>query len=84
MNILGSPLVVQDKVLIADEDGEVAILWLSPDDVVTKTNDAEENHEVAQINVTDSVYASPVFVNGVLYVADRHRLYAIEAGDDSK
>jgi outer membrane protein assembly factor BamB len=84
MNILGSPLVVRDKVFVADEDGEVAILRLSPDDVGAKTTDAGENREIAHINVAGSVYASPVFVNGVLYVADQHRLYAIEAGNDSK
>ena len=35
---------------------------------------------VAEINVGESVFASPIFANGTLYVAGKSRLYAIGEG----
>jgi outer membrane protein assembly factor BamB len=67
--IWGSPYVVDGKVLIGDEDGELAVL--------------KEGKELKEIVVNDcgsSVYTSPVVANGTLYITSRNRLYAIAEG----
>lgn len=61
-----SPLVIDGKVYVADEDGAVTIFRLS-----------KRKRQIAEIDMLDAIYCSPVFANGVLYVATRGRLYAI-------
>ena len=68
---LASPLIVDGKVYVADEDGDITIFALS-----------KKKKIVAEIPMPDAVYCSPVFVGGVLFLATRSRLYAI-AGKDS-
>jgi outer membrane protein assembly factor BamB len=62
-----SPLIVDSKVYLADEDGDVCILALS-----------REKKKIAQHSFPEPIYASPIFANGVLYVATTSHLYAIE------
>lgn len=64
---LGSPLIVDDKVYLADADGEVAIFRLT----------AEPHEPLRKISFPTYTYSSPVFANGTLYVANRHTLFAI-------
>ena len=66
----GSPLVVGDKVYICDEDGDVAVFNVS--------KDAKE--PIAESNLGNAVYGSPVFANGTLYVMAKDKLYAIQEG----
>jgi outer membrane protein assembly factor BamB len=64
--VWGSPYVVDGKVLIGDEDGDVAVLQ------------AGKTHELlSEVNMGNSVYSTPVVANGVLYIMTRSRLYAI-------
>jgi outer membrane protein assembly factor BamB len=78
--IVASPLIVDDKVYVANEDGDVAILRLSADPNVAMRRVKGENKPLAEINTGgSSIYSSPVFANGVLYVATRNRLFAIAA-----
>ena len=65
--VWASPLIVDDKVYVADEDGEVAIFRLT----------AEAHEPLREISFPGCIYSSPVFANGTLYVADRHTLFAI-------
>ena len=62
----GSPMVVDGKVYIGDEDGDIAILQAS-----------KEKKVIAEINMGSSVYCTPVPANGVLFVANRNQLYAL-------
>lgn len=78
-SIYGAPLIVGDKVYIADEDGDVAILGLSADPSRALRNLADGPAPLAEVNVDDTVYCSPIFANGTLYVASRDTLYAIRA-----
>ena len=64
--IWGSPLVVDGKVYLGDEDGDVAILQAT-----------REKKVIAEINMGSSVYCTPVPANGTLFVANRNQLYAI-------
>lgn len=86
-----SPLIVNDKVYIADEDGEVAIFQCSADrkhslkstEVTNKGGSRSTQHTpLREVVVNSSVYATPVVANNVLYIADRSRLYAIAADDE--
>ena len=64
--VWGSPYVVDGKVLIGDEDGDIAVLQ------------AGRTHElISEVNMGNSVYSTPVVANGVLYIMTRSRLYAI-------
>ncbi len=64
--VWGSPLIVDAKVYLGDEDGDVVVFQLS-----AKRNLLAEN------NVGDSVYSTPVVAGDVLYISTRSRLFAI-------
>ena len=72
--IWGSPYVVDGKVMIGDEDGELHVL-----------QHGKTLKELAVNDMKNSVYTTPVAANGVLYVANRKTLFAIQgstAGTD--
>lgn len=64
-----SPLIVEDRVYIGDEDGDICIFKLS-----------SEKELIAELNVGSSVYTTPVVANDVLYIANKNRLFAIKEG----
>ncbi len=53
-----SPLIVNDRVYVCDEDGEVAIFRLS-----------HECELLKEIGMRNAIYATPVVANDTLYVA---------------
>ncbi|MGB0717241.1 MAG: PQQ-binding-like beta-propeller repeat protein, partial [Phycisphaerae bacterium] len=65
--IWGSPFVVDGKVMLGDEDGEVVVL-----------KHGKEMKELATMDMRNSVYTTPVVANGVLYITNRRALFAIE------
>ena len=74
----GSPLIVNDTIYVADEDGDVCLLRLSSDPQVALQKDFGMWGPLKKIDTGQSIYASPIFANGVLYVANTHRtLFAI-------
>lgn len=66
--IWGSPFVVDGKVMLGDEDGEIVVLKHGKNMKELSTND-----------MRNSVYTTPVVANGVLYITNRRSLFAIEA-----
>ncbi len=64
----GSPLAIDGKLYLCDEEGDVAIFEAS-----------KSFREVATVNVGNTSYCSPIFINNTLYVMTRDRLFAIEA-----
>jgi outer membrane protein assembly factor BamB len=77
----GSPLIVDDKVYVGDEDGEVAIFRLSADPAVAmKDVDGEMKPHYGEINMANSVYSTPIVAGNILYIANRTHLFAIAAG----
>ena len=64
----GSPLVVDGKVYLCDEDGDVAIFEAS-----------KTLKEIATHNLGTASYCSPIFVNNTLYFMTREKLFAIGA-----
>ncbi len=68
-----SPLIVEDRVYISDEDGDIGIFKV-----------AKEQTQIAEINVDSAVYTTPVAANQTLYIANRNRIYAIQEGAQSE
>jgi outer membrane protein assembly factor BamB len=64
-----SPLIVEDKVYIGDEDGDISIFKL-----------AAEMDMIGEINMGSSVYTTPVIANDTLFIANRNRVFAIREG----
>ena len=71
----GSPLIVDGKVYIGDEDGDIAIFKLSSDPEVAMSDE----EPIAEVNVGNAVYSSPVVANDVLYIANKSTLFAISS-----
>ncbi|QEG36540.1 outer membrane protein assembly factor BamB family protein [Bythopirellula goksoeyrii] len=70
----GSPLIVEDKVYIGDEDGEVAIFRHSADPEVAM-EDGEPYYGTQDMG--NSVYSTPIVADDVLYISNRTHLFAI-------
>jgi outer membrane protein assembly factor BamB/protein-L-isoaspartate O-methyltransferase len=64
---VAAPLIVDNLVYLVDEDGEVDILEL-----------AKTKKFIKQISVEGPLYASPIYANGVLYLASNEFLYAVK------
>ena len=64
--IWSSPMVIDGKVYVSDEDGDVAILEAS-----------KEKKVISTVNMGSSVYATPVPANGALFIMNRNQLFAL-------
>ena len=64
--VWGSPMVVDGKVYLGDEDGDVAILAAT-----------REKKVIGEINMGSSVYCTPIPANGALFIANRNQLFAL-------
>jgi len=71
--VWGSPFVVDGRVYLGDEDGDVEVLK------VGKTKQV-----LGSYNMGVSVYSTPVARDGVLYVLARNRLFALQQGATGK
>jgi outer membrane protein assembly factor BamB len=69
--VWGGPLLADGKIYIGDEDGDMAVFEL-----------AEQMNLLAEINMGDSVYGSPIAVGDTLYVNTRSHLFAISEKAD--
>ena len=57
--------------ILGDEDGDIVVL----------KHDGSKAQVLSEINMDNSVYSTPVACKGVLYIATRTQLFAIEAKD---
>jgi outer membrane protein assembly factor BamB len=72
-HIWGSTLVVDGKVLLGNEDGELVILKAG-----------KEYEEINTVGYPAPIYATPIVANGTLYVMTQTHLYAYEMGEGAK
>lgn len=72
----GSPLWVDGKIYVTDEDGDVRIF------PATKT--PPKKSDIIEHPMGAASYCSPVLVNGVLYIMTRDHLFAIKEGAQYK
>jgi len=82
----GSPLIVDGKVFIGNEDGDLCIFGFSKDPkqamkVKEKSSpDGPDRYEPLNvIFMNNAIYSTPIVANNVLYVANKSTLFAIEA-----
>lgn len=80
--VCGTPLIVDGKVYIPGQEGNVSIFGLSsdPNRAMRRLNGVDE--PLRKIETGDMHYCSPIFAQGVLYLATRSRLFAVAAGQD--
>jgi outer membrane protein assembly factor BamB len=71
--IWGSPMLIDGKIYLGDEDGDVVIL-----------QEGKTLKVLGEINMGSSVYSTPVPANGVLYISNRNELYALAEGAGTK
>jgi outer membrane protein assembly factor BamB len=64
--IWGSPMLIDGKIYLGDEDGDIVIL-----------QEGKTEKVIATPNMTSSVYSTPIPANGVLFIANRNQLFAI-------
>jgi outer membrane protein assembly factor BamB len=77
----GSPLVVDGKVYIGDEDGDVAVFKHSSDPKVAMEGEGDDRKPaLGEISMGNSVYSTPIVAQNVLYIANRTNLFAIGEG----
>jgi outer membrane protein assembly factor BamB len=62
----GSPCIVEDKVYIGDEDGDICVFKLS-----------KEMELIAENSMENSVYSTPVVANNTLFIANKDHVFAI-------
>lgn len=66
-SVWASPMIVDGHLLLGDEDGELSIL---------PTGRKLDENAVRKIRFRSSIYSTPTIAGGVLYLADRSKLYA--------
>ncbi|MCC6491930.1 MAG: PQQ-binding-like beta-propeller repeat protein [Pirellulales bacterium] len=77
----GSPMIVEDKVYVGDEDGEVSVFKHSADpSVAMKEQDGEMVPAYAANPMGASVYGTPIVAGNVLYINNQTHLFAISPG----
>jgi outer membrane protein assembly factor BamB len=67
--VWGSPMLIDGKLYLGDEDGDVVILA-----------EGKTKRVISEINMGSSVYSTAVPANGALYIANRNQLFAIKEG----
>ena len=71
--VWGSPLAVDGKVFIGNEDGTLTIFKASKEK-------AEVLAQKETVNYS-AIYSTPTFADGVMYLSDRTRLYAVSVSE---
>ncbi len=71
--IWGSPMIIDNKVYLGDEDGDMVVLEHS------KTLKV-----ISEQNMGSAVYSTVVPANGALFVMNRNQLYALQQGTQLK
>lgn len=75
-HIWGSPLVVDGKVYIGTEEGELIILETGKELKVIR-GESDEDEDLRAVEFKGPVYSSPVVANGALYIATQSHLYSL-------
>lgn len=68
-----SPLIVEDRVYMGDEDGDITIFRL-----------ASTQQLLGELNMGSALYTTPIVARNTLYIANRNRLFAIQEGASSE
>ena len=64
--VWGSPMVIDGRVYLGDEDGDVIVLAA-----------AKEKKVISEQNMGSAVYMTPVPAHGTLFIGNRNQLFAL-------
>ena len=64
--VWGSALLVDGKLYLGDEDGDVVIL-----------EEGKTKKVITEMKLGSAVYSTPVPAHGVLFISNRNQLYAL-------
>ena len=64
--IWGSPVVIDGKVYLGDEDGDVVVMQTG-----------KEKKLISEVNMGSSVYSTPVPANGALIIMNRNQIFSL-------
>jgi outer membrane protein assembly factor BamB len=77
----GTPLIVEDRVYIGDEQGDVRVFPLTGNpQAALKMVDGEPKPALGSVNMEIAVYTTPVVANNVMFISNRNTLFAISEG----
>ena len=62
-------MIADGKIYVGDEDGDISIFDLAP-----------EKNLVAEVNMGNSVYSTPLVAGDTLFIANKSHLFAIREG----
>ena len=86
--VWGSPLVVDGKVYLGDEDGDITILKTGKEpgkcDPAAGKVDVPCANVIAEINMGNSVYGTAVPAHGALIINNRSTIFSIQTGAGGK
>lgn len=71
--VWGSPILIDGKLYLGDEDGDVIIM-----------QEGKTKKVIAEINMGSSVYSTPVPANGALFITNRNQLFALAEAAPAK
>ena len=71
--VWGSPMLIDGKLYLGDEDGDVVII-----------QEGKTKKVLGEINMGSSVYSTPVPANGAMYISNRNQLYALAEAPQAK
>ena len=71
--VWGSTLVVDGRVYLGDEDGDIVVMQTG-----------KQKKVLAEMNMGSAVYATPVPAQGTLFLNNRNQLFALAAGAGAK
>jgi outer membrane protein assembly factor BamB len=68
--VWSSPMVIDGKIYLGDEDGDVVVLKAG-----------KEEEVLAEMNMGSSVYSTAVPANGALFIASRNQVFALRKSE---
>ena len=68
-----SPMIVNDRIYISDEDGDVAVFKLS-----------SQMELLQETNLGSAIYTTPIVANDTLFMTTSNRLWALQEGAKSE
>ena len=71
--VWGSPMLVDGKIYLGDEDGDVVIM-----------QEGKTKKVLGEMNMGSSVYSTAVPANGVLFISNRNQLFALSEAAGAK
>ena len=82
--IWASPLIVANRVVVADGGGTISLFMLSADPRVAMREVDGKTAPIVQWNLDGSIHGTPTVSKGILYVATKRKMYALSLSGQSE